>query len=303
MDKRIQLLGKIGTILADFIGIIVMLMALAFAFARENPVLFVILAAVVCPLWYKVVQKYWLRERPVVSALIRAVILIAGYLLLTKAISWFPYNRCYDSVAKENFQKSFEEINKDAGYTFDEVGDITKKEMWDYMKLTAVVSYKDKDGQTGSQDMLLYFDRLDGKYYKDFDALKEYRQAYRKEYKSNSFRNRLFFNEEELDAKIEELNDHIVKNEYDAVRAVMDAGLADSVTEEVWRGWQETMASLGTFQKQETPTEKNWSVTDDEEHIQTMEVKETLVFSGGRVEVTMVFHDDLTLQTFNCVKR
>ena len=134
MDKRMQLLGKIGTILADFIGIIVMLMALAFAFARENPIIFVALAALVCPLWYKVVQKYWLREKPVVSALVRFTIIVGGYILLTQAIKWNPYNRCHTSVAREKFQQHFQDIHAESGYTFGEVGNIAEKEMGDNLK-------------------------------------------------------------------------------------------------------------------------------------------------------------------------
>lgn len=296
MDKRMQLLGKIGTILADFIGIIVMLMALAFAFARENPVIFVALAALVCPLWYKVVQKSWLKEKPVVSAIIRAVIIIGGYLLLTQAIRWNPYNRCHDSVARERFQQQFEEINKDKGYQFGEVGDIAQKEMWDYLKLTAPVSYKDPSGTAGSQDMTLYFDRVDGKFYKDFEEMKEYRKEYREQYKERDFRDRQFFDEEKLDAVIGQYNAYLIKDQYDVLQGKMDTGLKGKVTEAVWKGWQDKISSLGEFQKQESPVEKNWFVTDDEDHIQTMEVKEILNFARGKLDITMVFHDDLTLQ-------
>lgn len=297
MDKRMQLLGKIGTILADFVGIIVMLMAVAFAFARENPVIFVVLAALVCPLWYKVVQKAWLKEKPVVSAIIRAVIIIGGYLLLTQAIKWNPYNRCHDSVAREKFQQHFEEMNSEKGYQFGEVGDIAQKEMWDYLKLTAPVSYKDKSGTTASQDMTIYFDRVDGKFYKDFEAMKEYRKEYREEYKERNFRDRQFFDDEKLDAAVEEYNTYLVKNQYDALQGKMDTQLKGKVTETVWKGWQDKVAALGTFQKQETPVEKNWYVTEDENHIQTMEVKEVLDFAQGKLSVTMVFQDDLTLQS------
>ena len=295
MDKRMQLLGKIGTILADFVGIIVMLMALAFAFARENPVVFVVLAALVCPLWYKVVQKYWFREKPMVSALVRFVILVGGYILLTQAIKWNPYNRCHESVAKEKFQQHFEEVNADNGYTFGEVGTIAQKEMWDYLKLTAPVSYTDKSGEKGSQEIILYFDRVDGKFYENFEKMKEYRKAYRAEYKKNSFRNRQFFDEEQLDATVEELNNYLVSNQYDDMKAKMNEDLQNKISEDSWRDWQNTIAALGTYQKQDLPTEKNWYVTDDEDHIQTMEVKETLSFSQGKLNVRMVLQDDLTL--------
>lgn len=297
MDKRMQFLGKIGTILADFVGIIVMLMALAFAFARENPVIFVVLAAVVCPLWYKVIQKYWFREKPVVSALVRAVILIGGYLLLTQAIKWNPYNRCHESVARDSFERRFEEINQDQGYTVGEVGDIEQKEMWDYMKLTAPVSYKDKEGKQESQEIVLYFDRLDGKFYKDFESLRKYRKEYREKYKTNSFRDRQFFDDEALEVRVQELNGYLTEGQYDAAKKLMDTELQGKVTEEVWKGWQDKTVALGTFQKQETPVEKNWSVTKDTDHVQTMEVKETLIFTGGKLSLRMVFHDDLTLQS------
>lgn len=296
MDKRMMLLGKIGTILADFIGIVVMLMALAFAFARENPLLFVVVATVVCPLWYKVVKKHWLSERPVVSALVRGVILIGGYLLLTMAIRWNPYNRCYNSVAKETFQQRFDELNKEEGYTFEEVGDINKKEMWDYLKLTASVSYRDTEGVSGKQEIVLYFDRLDGRYYEDFAAMREYRVEYRKKYATNSFRNRLFFDEEQLDAKVEEINSCLVSGEHEEIKKQMDTELREKVTDEAWKGWSDVFASRGEYVGQEMPAEKNWSVTEDEEHVQTMEVKETLGFASGKVGVRMVFHDDLTLQ-------
>ena len=245
MDKRMQLLGKIGTILADFVGIIVMLMALAFAFARENPVVLVVLAALVCPLWYKVVQKYWFREKPMVSALVRFVILVGGYILLTQAIKWNPYNRCHESVAKEKFQQHFEEVNADNGYTFGEVGTIAQKEMWDYLKLTAPVSYTDKSGEKGSQEIILYFDRVDGKFYENFEKMKEYRKAYRAEYKKNSFRNRQFFDEEQLDATVEELNNYLVSNQYDDMKAKMNDDLQEKIPEESWRDWQNTIAALG----------------------------------------------------------
>lgn len=297
MDKRMQLLGKIGTILADFIGIIVMLMALAFAFARENPIIFVVLATLVCPLWYKVVQKYWFKEKPAVSALVRFVILVGGYILLTQAIKWNPYNRCHESVAKEKFQQHFQDVNADNGYTFGEVGAIAEKEMWDYLKLTAPITYTDKSGEKKSQEITLYFDRVDGKFYENFDKLREYRKAYREEYKKNSFRDRQFFNDEELDARVEELNNYLVTNQYDAMKSKMDGELQKKITEEYWRGWQSTIVGLGAYQKQDLPTEKNWFVTDDENHVQTMEVKETLSFSQGKLNVRMVFRDDLTLIT------
>lgn len=297
MDKRMQLLGKIGTILADFIGIIVMLMALAFAFARENPIIFVALAALVCPLWYKVVQKYWLREKPVVSALVRFTIIVGGYILLTQAIKWNPYNRCHTSVAREKFQQHFQDIHAESGYTFGEVGNIAEKEMWDYLKLTAPVSYQDKSGEKGSQEITLYFDRVDGKFYADFEKMREYRKSYRQEYKKNSFRDRQFFDDEKLDARVEELNNLLVTNQYDAMKSRMDGELQKKITEDYWRGWQNTIVALGTFEKQDLPVEKNWFVTDDENHTQTMEVKETLSFSQGKLSVRMVFRDDLTLLT------
>lgn len=296
MDKRMQLLGKIGTILADFIGIIVMLMAVAFAFARENPVIFVVLAAIVCPLWYKVVQKSWLKEKPIVSVVLRAVILIGGYFLLTQAIKWNPYNRCHDSVAREKFQQHFEQTYSDKGYKFGEVGAITQKEMWDYLKLTAPVSYKDQSGKDASQDITLYFDRVDGKFYKDFEAMRKYRKDYRKEYKDRDFRDRQFFDDEKLDAAVAQYNTFLLKDQYDELLSKMDGDLKKKVTETVWKEWQDAAESLGEFQKQETPVEKNWYVTDDENHIQTMEVKEVLVFANGKRNVTMTFHDDLTLQ-------
>jgi hypothetical protein len=297
MDKRMQLLGKIGTILADFIGIIVMLMAVAFAFARENPAIFVVLAAFVCPLWYKVVQKSWLKEKPIVSVLIRAVIIIGGYFLLTQAIKWNPYNRCHESVAREKYQQHFEKTYADKGYKFGEVGEIAKKEMWDYLKLTAPVSYKDESGKDTTQDITLYFDRVDGKFYKDFAGMQEYRKSYREQYKERNFRDRQFFDDEKLDAAVTEYSTYLVEDQYDVLHGKMDGELQKKVTEKIWEGWRQKAASLGGFQKLETPVEKNWFVTDDENHIQTMEVKAVLSFAEGKLTVKMVFHDDLTLQS------
>ncbi len=171
--------SKLVDLIVNFFSVIVMLYAVALAIAREVSWPFIVIAAVVCPLWIIAARKLFWQEKPIVSWCVRGVILIGCYVFLGVCIRHFPYNRCHPVVARDNFQKNFENNIRTDEMEYQGMEEISKKIVGDYMELTTIISYQMPDGTIQTREMTMYFDRLNGKYYGTKEEMDEYRKKIR----------------------------------------------------------------------------------------------------------------------------
>ncbi len=181
-DRRVKLKknmrwSKLVDLLINFLSILIMLYAGAFAIAKEISWPFILIVAIECPFWIILARKLFWEDKPIVGWIVRGVVLIAGYVFLSISVQHCVYNRCFPSVAKDNFQSNFTENVKTDTMEYQDMGEIATEIKGDYTELKAVISYKNtEDGSTGTEEMTMYFDRLNGKYYESLDELEEYRQ-------------------------------------------------------------------------------------------------------------------------------
>lgn len=282
--------GKLVETFINFFSIVVMLFAFAFAVAREVSWPFIIIVALECPLWVILAKKFFWEDKPWVSWIVRGVILIGGYLALSICVSKLPYNRCYHSVAKQYFQENFESNFKKDGMSYVDTGDISTQVIGDYSKLTAVVSYTE-DGTQKDQTMTIYFDRFDGKYYKDFDDLKTYRVGYRKQYKTSDFRNRSFFDTEQVEQKTTAIVNCLATGTEDEFVQFFSEDAQENA-KKIWSDWEKAKQEQGVYQGESGRT-KDWKVANDADFTQTMVISTNLAFEKKTIAVKVVLDQDL----------
>lgn len=169
--------SRLVELIINFMSIIIMVMAAAFAVAREISWPFVIIVALECPLWVILAKKFFWEDKPFIAWGVRGALLIIGYVLLSVSVQKCVYNRCHMSVTRQNIQKEFEDKIKDDSMEYQDMGEVSKEIRGDYTELTAVVSYKNlSDSSTGNQEVTLIFDRLNGRYYESVEDMESYRQ-------------------------------------------------------------------------------------------------------------------------------
>ncbi len=171
--------SRLVELLINFLSILVMVMAGAFAIAREISWPFILIAAVECPLWVIAAKKLFWEDKPVLGWIVRGALLVGGYVLLSVSTRFCVYNRCHPSVTQETFQKQFEE-EKESGTEFQSLGEIESTIKGDYTELKTVAFYKNTgDGSAGERELTLYFDRRNGRYYGSVEDMEKYRQQVR----------------------------------------------------------------------------------------------------------------------------
>ena len=172
--------GKLVDLILNFMSIIITLYAVALAMVREIAWPFIVIAAVVCPLWVILAKKLFWQDKQVMAWIIRGAIVLGGYVLLSVSVSYCRYNRCIPVVAEENFRTQFEEQTKDKKWEYVGLNEMSQNIKGDFTELTAVISYKDDKGAENTIEETLYFDRLNGRYYKSEANLKAYREELKK---------------------------------------------------------------------------------------------------------------------------
>lgn len=293
-----QILIKIGNGMMNVFGFALCGIAVLLGLQKEMSVPYAVIAVAVCPVIYWFLRKSLGSGRSLLTGIIRAVLLVGGVFALCFLALIAPYYRCYDFSVKEEAKNYFEKTLKTQDRIYKEISSVVKQEKGDYLKVIATVVYDDqKSGKTTNQDIILYFDRFEGTYYDNFDALRLYRNEHAQEFWHPVNR----FEEDALNERANEIVQYVVDDDYLKFAVALDAELKGKVTQEVWRGWQEKkIAPSGAFQKVEnTEASSRWA--EDEKKTQTMELTVTLRFAEGTQKVRMTFHDDLTLKQFEVV--
>ena len=171
--------SKLVDLILNFMSIIITLYAVALAMVREIAWPFIVIAAVVCPLWVILAKRLFWQDKQVLAWVVRGAIVLGGYVLLSVSVRYCRYNRCIPVVAEENFRNYFTEQNEEKKLEYVRMDGLSQNIMGDFTELTAVIVYKDSSSTENTTEMKLYFDRLNGRYYESEEKLKAYREQIR----------------------------------------------------------------------------------------------------------------------------
>lgn len=292
MGKKF-IIDKIMSGLVGIFSSVVMLFAIMFAMVRETIWPFITVAALTCPLWHWLLRKYILKEKLLALWLIRGGAVMAGCILLVFSNRWFPYYKCMDAMIEDRMNTQYEEQIKTDTTELTDVTDIHKEQVADYYKIKAVINYNDTgSGEKKSREMELYFDRFNGQYFANFDNLRKYRQHY---WNYEEGREMCMFEQDEVNEATTKLNQAFLAGDFNAAKELMADSMKESLTEEKWRQWQETVASAGTYSGEDSPAEISVDyVTENGKRTgQLLRETWTVKMSDGNFTVAAVLGEDL----------
>lgn len=286
---------KIGNILLNVWGFIQCANSLLFAVVYETSLPFIFSGILSCPVIYWYIRKRVGEERRKILWLIRGVLLFVGALIWFWSIGLFPYTRCYEFLVKQEAKQYYKEHIEKEGSEFQEIRSITKQESGDYLKIYVTLVYIDgESAKKMEQELILYFDRFNGKYYNDFDAMVDYRNQHPEEYTG---RITLNYEEAKVNEKVEELIQFYVENDFASWQMRADDKLMQQVTVEDWKAWQEKQDDIGSYKR---VSDQSWGMelTEDKKKVDVLTVSVVLQYETGTVTLYVALGEDLQMKEF-----
>ena len=284
---RKNILLKMGSILLNIYGFLLFIMCVITVVKKENALPAILLAVLVCPCSYWYARKKWGERRPVLIRVIRGVILSSGCFVLGFILMDAPYFRCFNyeisSFSKEYFEKH---IQTDE-LTYKEVSNIRKTEYGDYQEIAARIQYEARHTHQAMQrDIILYFDRMQNRYFETFEEMRQYRKEDPPMLLSH-------FNEAELQKRVYEVIDYVLEGNYDGIWPLVDEGCKAELTKEKREEQQQKIAPLGAYKQV-----SNFDVPlveEDESGTQKMTILGTITFADGEAKIELVLDEELTI--------
>lgn len=285
------LIDKIMSILVGTFSLVVMIFAVMYAMVRENMWPFIIVAGLTCPLWHWLLRKFILKDNPKVYWIIRGSAVFLGCVIISYGISHYPYYNCLDMMVKDRISTQYEETIKNDNTEYVDATVLQKEQHGDYYKVQGNANYKE-NGEAKSQTITLYFDRMNGQYFANFDNMRKYRQHY---WDYDEDKDLCMIEQDSVNEKTTELVRCFTDNDYDAAKQIMSDDLIKEVTKDKWQEWQKIFKAKGTFTAIESQTNEtvSYEEKDGKRTGQLLPVELVLQFSGGNVTVNTVIGEDL----------
>ncbi len=286
---------KIGNGVLNVCGFLLCINSLGFAIVSDTAIPFILSAILGCPVIYWYIRRKAGMERCKRLWAIRAGLLFASGFVWFLSIGFFPYARCYNFLVKQEARMYYDQKIAVEGSEFQEVRSITKQEMGDYLKIYVTMVYVDgESAKKMEQELILYFDRFNGKYYNDFDAMVGYRNQHPEEYIGRITMN---YEEAKVNEKVEELIQFYVENDFASWQMRADEALLQQVTVEDWKVWQEKQSDIGVYKR---VADQNWGteLTEDRKKVDVLTVSVVLQYETGTVTLHVALGEDLQMKEF-----
>lgn len=285
------IIDKIMNALVGTFSLVIMIFAVMYAMVRENMWPFIIVAGLTCPLWHWLMRKFILKDNRKVYWIIRSAAILLGCIIISYGIRNNPYYNCLDMMIKDRISTQYEETIKNENTEYVDATVLSKELMGDYYKVQGNANYKE-NGEEKSKNITLYFDRMNGQYFANFDNMRKYRQHYW-EYEENM--ELCMIERSSVYEKTELLVQDILDNDYKNAKKLMSEKLAQNVTKETWDTWQEAISARGEFNAVESQTETaiTYESEDGKRVGQLLSLKIVLQFSKETLTVNVSLGEDL----------
>lgn len=282
---RKEKLLKVGNIILNVYGFILCFMCIVVAIRKENAIFPVLLAVLVCPCSYWFLRKKWGERKPILTRIIRGIVLGLSLLAFGFVLLATPYFRCFSFAVTREAKEYFQQHIQTDEIEYKEVSRIRKMEYGDYQEVTATVEYEDRHThQTMQRDIILYFDRYDNIYFETFEEMRQYRKENPRWVMSH-------FNEKELNERIYEVTGYLAEGNYDGIWPLLDEECKAGLTKEKREAQQQKIAPLGAYKQISNIVVP--LVEEDESGKQAMTVLVTVKFADGEAEVELVVDEEL----------
>lgn len=286
---RKEKLLKVGNIILNVYGFILCFMCIVVAIRKENAIFPVLLAVLVCPCSYWFLRKKWGERKPILTRIIRGIVLGLSLLAFGFVLLATPYFRCFSFAVTREAKEYFHQHIQTDEIEYKEVSRIRKTEYGDYQEVTATVEYEDRHThQTMQRDIILYFDRYDNIYFETFEEMRQYRKENPRWVMSH-------FNEKELNERIYEVTGYLAEGNYDGIWPLLDEECKAGLTKEKREAQQQKIAPLGAYKQISNIVVP--LVEEDESGKQAMTVLVTVKFADGEAEVELVVDEELMVMS------
>lgn len=297
---------KIMSGLVGVFSAVVMIFAIMFAIVRENMWPFLIVAALVCPLWHWLLRKFILKEKMLLLWLIRGGAVLGGCLLFAFSARYFPYYTCMDVMIEDCMKTQYEETVKTDTTELVDVTGIQKELFGDYYKVKATVNYRDKkSGENLSEEIALYFDRYKGQYFANFENMRKYRAHY---WDYEEGWDICMVDQEELKNLLADFYNTLISGDREAAKTKMCSAMKNTLTEEEWTEWTKVVSDAGTYASADAvkTTSMEYETEDGtpegKRNSQVVTTSCTLHMSSGDVVVQVAVAEDLLIRNVSVSK-